>query len=60
MIKTLSIFPNLIINSSQNFLLNSSNKTILVVTHDELLNDHYFNKVYQIKKEKLELTYVKK
>jgi len=44
----------------KNFLLNTSNKTILVVTHDELLNDHYFDKVYQIKKEKLELTYVKK
>jgi ABC-type multidrug transport system fused ATPase/permease subunit len=44
----------------KNFLLNSSNKTILVVTHDELLNDHYFDKVYQIKKQKLELTYVKK
>ena len=38
------------------FLLNSSNKTMLVVTHDELLNDHYFDKVYQIKNEKLELT----
>jgi formate dehydrogenase accessory protein FdhD len=46
--------------SYENKVHDSNNKTILVVTHDELLNDHYFNKVYQIKKEKLELTYVKK
>lgn len=44
----------------KNLILNLKDKTIIIVTHDQSLNNHYFDKVIKIKNEKAELVYVKK
>ena len=48
------------ISSFKNLILNLKDKTIIIVTHDQSLDNHYFDKVIKIKNEKAELVYVKK
>jgi ABC-type multidrug transport system fused ATPase/permease subunit len=44
----------------KNLILNLKDKTIIIVTHDQSLDNHYFDKVIKIKDEIVELVYVKK
>jgi ABC-type multidrug transport system fused ATPase/permease subunit len=48
------------ISSFKNLILNLKDKTIIIVTHDQSLDNHYFDKVIKIKDEIAELVYVKK
>jgi ABC-type multidrug transport system fused ATPase/permease subunit len=44
----------------KNLILNLKDKTIIIITHDQSLDNHYFDKVIKIKDEIAELVYVKK
>ena len=48
------------ISSFKNLILNLKDKTIIIVTHDQSLDNNYFDKVIKIKDEIAELVYVKK
>jgi ABC-type multidrug transport system fused ATPase/permease subunit len=43
----------------KNFILNIKDKTIIMVTHDQSLDNFYFDKVFAIKEGKAKLVYVK-
>jgi ATP-binding cassette, subfamily B, bacterial PglK len=43
----------------KNFISNIKDKTIIMVTHDQSLDNYYFDKVFEIKEGKAKLVYVK-
>ena len=43
----------------KNLILNIKNKTIIMVTHDQSLENYYFDKVFEIKEGKAKLVYTK-
>jgi ABC-type bacteriocin/lantibiotic exporter with double-glycine peptidase domain len=43
----------------KNFILNIKDKTIIMVTHDQSLDNYYFDKVFEIKEGKAKLVYAK-
>jgi ABC-type multidrug transport system fused ATPase/permease subunit len=43
----------------KNFISNIKDKTIIMVTHDQSLENHYFDKVFEIKEGKVKLVYAK-